>query len=157
MILQPQVGVGIMFWRDGKVLAGKRKGLHGEGCYGWPGGHLELGESIADCVRREALEETGLEVHGFSVACVYNMVAHDRHYLDIEVSVSSYSGEPVVMEPDRIESWDWYDIDNIPTPMFAACTQAVRAVRIPGASFRIIDSNLQDISYIGEDGYMPSL
>lgn len=33
------------------------------GWWGLPGGRMELGESILDCARREAYEETGLEVH----------------------------------------------------------------------------------------------
>lgn len=28
------------------------------------------------------------------------------------------SGEPKVMEPDKLESWEWYDIDDLPTPLF---------------------------------------
>jgi len=29
------------------------------------------------------------------------------------------SGEPVVAEPDKLEPWSWYDIDNLPQPLFA--------------------------------------
>ncbi|WP_134596929.1 NUDIX domain-containing protein, partial [Pseudomonas aeruginosa] len=39
----PQVGVGVLILRDGKVLLGRRKGSHGAGCWSAPGGHLELG------------------------------------------------------------------------------------------------------------------
>jgi len=28
------------------------------------------------------------------------------------------SGEPQVLEPDKRESWDWYDLDNLPEPIF---------------------------------------
>lgn len=56
----PQVGVGVLILRDGKVLLGRRKGSHGAGCWSAPGGHLEFGEAVEDCALREALEETGL-------------------------------------------------------------------------------------------------
>ncbi len=44
----PQVGVGVLILRDGKVLLGRRKGSHGAGCWSAPGGHLEFGEAVED-------------------------------------------------------------------------------------------------------------
>jgi hypothetical protein len=32
--------------------------------------------------------------------------------------VEHISGEPEVLEPDRIENWKWYPIDNLPQPIF---------------------------------------
>ena len=58
----PRVGVGVFVVQQGKVLLGLRRGSHGSGTWGSPGGHLEHGEAILDCARREVLEETGLEV-----------------------------------------------------------------------------------------------
>ncbi|HOF50487.1 MAG TPA: hypothetical protein PLH22_02295 [Candidatus Colwellbacteria bacterium] len=35
---KPRVGIGVMIFKNGKVLLGKRKGSHGEGEYAFPGG-----------------------------------------------------------------------------------------------------------------------
>ena len=43
---RPKVGVGVMVFKDGKILLAKRKGSHGAGEYAFPGGHLEFGESF---------------------------------------------------------------------------------------------------------------
>jgi ADP-ribose pyrophosphatase YjhB (NUDIX family) len=50
-----------------------------------PGGGMELGESLADTVRREVREETGLEVEPSYVVGVYTDPAHVFAYDDGEV------------------------------------------------------------------------
>lgn len=60
----PRVGVGVLAVRHGSppsVLVSLRKSRHGRGEWALPGGHLELGESLVECARRELAEETGIE------------------------------------------------------------------------------------------------
>jgi len=56
----PRIGVGVIIVRQGLVLLGQRKGSHGSGSWAVPGGHLEFGETVENCARRETLEETGI-------------------------------------------------------------------------------------------------
>lgn len=42
---RPKVGVGVLIVDGNKILLGKRKNAHGDGCWAPPGGHLEFGES----------------------------------------------------------------------------------------------------------------
>jgi 8-oxo-dGTP diphosphatase len=53
--LRPLVGVGVVVVRptDNKIYVGVRKGSHGATKWALPGGHLEWGESWADCAARE--------------------------------------------------------------------------------------------------------
>ncbi len=53
---------------------------------GWafPGGHLENGESIIGCVKREMLEETGIVLENpifKGITNIYNTVSHKRHII----------------------------------------------------------------------------
>ena len=114
-----RVGVGVMIMKDGKVLMGRRKGSHGTGMYAWPGGHLEFMESITDCAIREVREETSLEITNVRFLRLFNMkTSEGQHYVDIAMVADWKSGEPKLCEPNKCEGWAWYDIDNLPEPVF---------------------------------------
>lgn len=66
---------------EGKVLVGKRKGSHGAGSWGVPGGHLEEGETELQTAERETMEETGLAVRAVKeVACTVDDFGEDKCY-----------------------------------------------------------------------------
>ncbi len=58
----PLPGVGGVLLRNGKILLARRKTDPGKGYWAVPGGLVELGETLEEAVKREMLEETGLEV-----------------------------------------------------------------------------------------------
>lgn len=52
-----------------------------------PGGHLEYGESFAECAKREVLEETGLEVGEIKFLVATNDVfGEGKHYVTVFVT-----------------------------------------------------------------------
>lgn len=125
---RPKVGVGVMILKEGKVLLGKRKGSHGEGEFAFPGGHLEYMEGFGDCARREVLEECGIEIENIRFQFVANVTKYaPKHYAHIGLVVSWRSGEPKVLEPEKCESWDWYDLNNLPSPMFEMCKLSIES------------------------------
>jgi len=63
----------------GRVLLQRRRDF-GDAWWGLPGGVLELGESIAECCRREAREETGLNVEPARLVGVYSSPRYDVRY-----------------------------------------------------------------------------
>ena len=118
---RPRVGVGVMIWKDGKVLLGRRLKDPGKGEYAWPGGHLEHMESIEECAKRETREETGMEITNIRFVRLVNMKHYaPRHYVDIGVRAEWVSGEVQVLEPETTESWGWYAPEQLPQPLFAA-------------------------------------
>ena len=127
---RPKVGIGVMIIKNGKVLLGKRKGSHGNGEYAWPGGHLEYMESISSCAKRETKEETGIEIDNVRFIRLYNLKEYaPKHYIDIGMIADWKYGDPKVMEPGKCESWDWYDIDNLPSPLFSTIPTYVEAYK----------------------------
>ena len=123
-----KVGSGVRVLEDGKVLLGKRKGSHGAGEYAWPGGHLEYMESFEECARREVTEETGMTIRNIRFLRLRNIKEYaPKHYVDIQLVADWESGDPQVVEVDRVEGWDWYDLDNLPSPLFATLPTAIEA------------------------------
>ena len=118
---RPKVGLGVMVMKDGKVLLGKRMGSHGAGEWAWPGGHLEYMESFEECARRETLEETGIEIQNIKFLFLSDLKAYaPKHYVHIQLLADWKSGEVRILEPDKCEQWGWFDIDQLPTPLFVA-------------------------------------
>ena len=116
---RPKVGIGVVVIKDGKLLLGKRMGTHGEGEYAGPGGHLENLETFEECAIRETREETGIEIKNIRFLCVSNLRKYaPKHYLDIGMIADWKSGEPKVLEPDKVEAWGWYDLTSLPAPLF---------------------------------------
>jgi len=58
----PLVGVGVLVVDGGKILLVKRESDPGKGRWSIPGGLLEVGELLRDGAKREAKEETGIDV-----------------------------------------------------------------------------------------------
>ncbi|HZM63754.1 MAG TPA: NUDIX domain-containing protein [Candidatus Saccharimonadales bacterium] len=119
-----KVGIGVFIVKDGKVLLGKRKNAHGADEYGGPGGHLEYGETMEQTALREIAEECGIKVKNLRMLCVSDLLTYfPKHYIDIGFTAEWESGEPQVLEPHKLESWDWYDLDNLPDKLFG-CVSA---------------------------------
>jgi 8-oxo-dGTP diphosphatase len=74
----PIVGVGAVIIENGRVALVKRGHPPFAGEWSIPGGALELGETVIEAVRREALEETTLSVEPISLLNVYDRVILDN-------------------------------------------------------------------------------
>lgn len=59
---KPQVAVSAAIVRDGKILVVRRAVPPANHYYTFPGGRVEYGETLAQAVAREVLEETGLVI-----------------------------------------------------------------------------------------------
>lgn len=114
---RPKVGVGVIVFKNGKILLGKRKGELAPGKYAATGGHLEYLESPRECARRETREEAGIEIENVRFLSVINIILDGIHYVHIGFAADWKSGEPQLLEPDKCEGWEWYTLDALPSPL----------------------------------------
>jgi 8-oxo-dGTP diphosphatase len=77
----PIVGVGAVIQDAGRVLLVRRGKEPARGIWTFPGGAVELGEPVEVAVRREVLEETGLEIEVERVLVVVDRIDRDQEGL----------------------------------------------------------------------------
>ena len=86
----PIVAVGVVIHEGDRIVLIRRDKEPSRGLWTFPGGAVELGESLQDAARREALEETGLRVKVGEVATVIDNMVHDEkgrvqyHYVIVD-------------------------------------------------------------------------
>jgi len=126
---RPKVGVGVAVCRNYKVLLGLRQGGHASGMWGFPGGHLEGGESFEGCASREALEETGLTLGSIRYWTIENVIfdAEKKHFVTIFMTADiSQDQEPQNLEPTKCVRWEWFSWDNLPSPIMPGIAQLIK-------------------------------
>lgn len=116
---RPHSCVGVMIWKDNKIILGKRKGSHGDGEFSMPGGHIEFGESFKDCAIRETKEEAGINIKNIKFLGVANIFQYEERQ-DVLINFTSdwESGVEITNPNERIGEWAWYSLDELPSPLF---------------------------------------
>ena len=117
---RPFVGVGAVIVHDGKVVLIKRRYEPLAGEWSLPGGAVEVGETLEDCVLREMREETGLEIEVGPVIEVFDRISRDAdgriryHYVLIDylcwpvggyLAAGSDVDEAVFVEPGALSDY----------------------------------------------------
>lgn len=114
MIWKPHVTVAAVLERDGRFLLVEEETDSGIR-YNQPAGHLEFGESLADAVIRETIEETGHHVIPEFLVGIYNWHNAER---DITYLRFAFGGVVTRHEAERpldagIIAAHWLTIDEI--------------------------------------------
>lgn len=120
-----KTGVGVMLLNDNKVLLGHRLssikdtgGIYEPDSWTFPGGKQKYEKTIIETAIRETKEETNLDISDIHVYTATDEFQSDRHFVTIGVISSSYEGELIVMEPNKIDKWSWFELDNLPDNIY---------------------------------------
>ncbi|HWE81321.1 MAG TPA: NUDIX domain-containing protein [Gaiellaceae bacterium] len=100
--------------RDGRVLVGRRGIEPRLGYWDLPGGFLEEGEAPLDGLRREFLEETGLEIEPLEWLGAFIDPYGHQQVLGLNWVVTA-EGEPTAA--DDLDALEWFGPDELPDEM----------------------------------------
>ena len=122
--LNPAPGAGVVLFRDQKVCLVRRKFEPKLGQWSFPTGFMEWDEDVAVTARREALEETGLEVELQEVYAVESGILPP----DIPVLVVFYRATEIggrLQAGDDAEEVGFFALDDLPGPIAFAVHRKV--------------------------------
>ena len=122
------IGVAAIADERGRILIDRRKqeGLLG-GLWEFPGGKIEPGESVEDCVRSEIKEELAIEIEVLD-----RLITIEHAYTHFKVTLNVFncrhlSGKPQPLECDEIKWVTLDEIDQYPFPK--ANSRIIEAIR----------------------------
>ena len=114
---RPFLAVSATIYREGRVLLARRAHAPGRDLFSLPGGVVEAGETLAEAVTREVLEETGLTVEPIHLAGHREVILRDadgrveRHFVILSFACRWVAGE--AGPSDEVAETRWVAPDEI--------------------------------------------
>jgi mutator protein MutT len=133
---RPVIGVGGIVISENRALLVRRGAPPLEGEWSIPGGTLELGETLAEGVRRELAEETGIDVRVVDQIEVFERIFRDAsgkpkfHFVVVDYYCQMLGGQA------RAGS-DASDIAWVVEPDLAMYSLTSTATRVIGKAFQM--------------------
>ncbi|MEL6839322.1 MAG: NUDIX hydrolase [Pseudomonadota bacterium] len=116
---RPKLGAIAVVFHDGRFLLVKRKNAPNADTWGFPGGHVDLGETAMAAAERELREETGVVGTAQHYLTNVDVIERDAeghvlyHYLLAAVRCQYLSGTPVAA--DDAADAGWFTADQAAT------------------------------------------
>jgi ADP-ribose pyrophosphatase YjhB (NUDIX family) len=126
---RPFLGIGALIFDGDSILLVERGHEPLKGWWSLPGGILETGETLADGIRREVREETGLEVEPSAIFEVFERIMPDAagrteyHYVLVDY-VCRVAGGALQASSDASRAV-WVREDQLPAYRITEGTLAV--------------------------------
>ena len=140
---RPEIGVGVVVWRDDEFLLIRRGKPPRYGQWSIPGGRQELGETTRETAVREIKEETNLEIDLVGLVDVYDAIRLDTnggiasHFTLIDFTARWVSGDAVA--GDDAIGVGWFTLADLPElKLWKETEHVIRTSRrlIDGAALR---------------------
>jgi len=125
----PRVGCGALIQdANNRILLVKRRRAPEAGCWGFPGGKVDFGETVEDAICREIMEELGISIALNGLAHLVNYIDLDenQHWLAPVYKATISKGIPSIMEPHALSELAWYSLDELPGNLTEATRQTLK-------------------------------
>ncbi|MBO6074792.1 MAG: NUDIX hydrolase [Paludibacteraceae bacterium] len=89
-----------------------------KGCWAFPGGFLNMDETVARCAERELEEETGIVLTGMQLVGIYSDVERDPRGRVITAAYTAMTTKPEANAADDAAAAKWWPINALPKLAF---------------------------------------
>ncbi len=107
----PKIVVGVLVYNNkGEIFLAKQKKW--EDKWTIPGGHLDYGEHLQDCAKREVKEETGMDVSNIEFIGIQESVFSKEYYKEKHMVFVDFCGKAEdneVVLNDEMQEYQWID------------------------------------------------
>jgi len=114
---RPFLAASALVLREGRLLLVRRARPPAHGLFTFPGGVVEIGETVEEALIREVAEETGLTVEPLALAGHRDVIVRDeagrvhRHFVIVAFLTKWIAGEPVLNE--ELAEYRWVAPEDI--------------------------------------------
>lgn len=116
------VSGAIVFDKEKRVLMQRRSD---NGQWGFPGGFMELGESVQNTARREVYEETGLQLEKLELHSIYSGPQYEKTFSNgdqvslvfISFICKDYKGELIESNEESMQN-KFFSLEELPDTIF---------------------------------------
>lgn len=115
--MQPKLAALAVVIHEDQVLLVRRRNEPDAGLWGFPGGHVDAGETALDAAARELREETGVAAKPERYLTNIDVIQHDEtgalrfHFLLAAVLCRYVSGTPVAA--DDVSEAAWVPLNDV--------------------------------------------
>ena len=100
------------------VLLIKRGNEPNKGYWAFPGGFLNMDETVARCAERELEEESGIVLTGMQLVGIYSDVERDPRGRVITAAYTAMTTMPEAVASDDAAAAQWWPLNDLPELAF---------------------------------------
>ena len=122
--------------KDGQnyVLLIQRGNEPYKGCWAFPGGFLNMDETVAHCAERELEEETGIVLTGMQLVGIYSDVERDPRGRVVTAAYTAMTTMPEAVASDDAAAAKWWPLNALPKLAFDHEVILADATKVLGVS-----------------------
>ncbi len=126
------IGAGVFVLNEDRtktlLLLRSKNCTNEPGTWSRPGGTIEYGETIEQCLRRETREEVGVEITNIEFMHVFDHFVPEKkqHWIALGYKAIIAPGQkPYIVEPSKCDDLRWFGKDEIPKNIYSPVKPAI--------------------------------
>jgi len=123
--------VYLVLIRESKILLLRRYNTgFMDGYYSFPAGHVEANETLTQTMVREAKEEVSIIIKKEDLKLIHVMHRKEpnEERINFFFITEKYEEEPIIMEPDKCDDLNWFELDNLPKNTIPYIKQVIQNI-----------------------------